>query len=160
MRASGCEVLMSERSPAQGQLRANVLSQRATFTALPGLKLTAADELRCLFVLAGLTVKGAKLDAQVIALLHEVKPFGKFAQSPLRFLAKALPKLIALEKETGVLGVGAKRAIVGRPGFGGLLSDIEIPNAEIAPGGGEIAVEFRAALPKANSFLVTATVVK
>ena len=122
--------------------------------------MTAADELRRFVVQAGLTVKGAKLDAQVIALLHEVKPFGKFAQSPLRFLAKALPKLIALEKETGVLGVGAKRAIVGRPGFGGLLSDIEIPNAEIAPHDGENKVEFRAAFPKVNGFVVTAAIVE
>ena len=49
-----------------------MLSERAAFTTLPGLELAAADELRRLLVAASLIVKGAKLDAQVIALLHEI----------------------------------------------------------------------------------------
>src|SRR5712691_12687003 len=79
VRAGGREVLPRERGSAQCQLRANVLSYRAAFTTLPGLELTAADKLGRLVMLPRLIVKGAKLDAQVIALLHEVKPLGEFA---------------------------------------------------------------------------------
>jgi hypothetical protein len=97
VRAGRCKVLMRERGSAQRQLRANVLSERAAFTAFPRLEPTAADKLGCFLVLPGLIVKGAKLNTEVIALLREVKPPGQFAQSPLRLLTKALPKLVALE---------------------------------------------------------------
>ena len=116
--------------------------------------------MRCLLVPAGLIVKSAKLDAQVIALLHEVKPPGEFPQSPLRFFAQTLPKLITLKEKPRVPKIDAKRAIVNRPGFGRLLADVEISDAQIAPDDGETAVEFRAPFPKADGFLVTAAVVK
>src|SRR5258706_1794909 len=156
--AGGREVMMRECGPAQSKLRANVLSERAALTAFPGLELAAADKLRCLVVLAGLIVERAKLEAQVIALLHEVEAAGEFPQSSLRFLAKALPKLVALEEESRVFWVGAKRTIVSRPGFGWPLADVEIANAETAPNDGEIRVQFRAPFPKADSFLVSAAV--
>src|SRR5437870_2967088 len=98
-----------------------MLSERPTFTTLPRLKLTAADELRGLLVLTGLIVKRTKLDTQIIAPPHQVKPHDEFPQSPLWLFAKPLPKLVALEEEAGVIWVGAERAIVSRASFGRLL---------------------------------------
>src|SRR5439155_20371148 len=93
-------------------------------------------------------------------LLHEIEPAGEFPQAPFRFLAKALPKLVALKEKSGVPRIGAKRALVSRAGFGRLLADVEIADAQIAPDDREVTVEFRAAFPKADGFLVTPAVVK
>ncbi len=79
VRISLCEISIRQCCPAQRQLRANMLPERPAFAAFPGLKLTAGHQLACLVVLTGLVIERTQFDAQIIALLHEVKPLRQFA---------------------------------------------------------------------------------
>ena len=60
--------MFRHRGATQGQLSAHVLAQGAALPAFPRLELAAGDAIRCLFVPAGLVVKCAQFDTQIIAL--------------------------------------------------------------------------------------------
>ena len=110
------KIILGQRRAAQRQLRADVLAQRAAFAAFPRLELAAGEQLRsACYVPAGLIVKRAKLDAQIVALPDELRIFFQFAQAPFRFFAQPFPKLVALVKQARVRRIGVERLVVSGP---------------------------------------------
>src|ERR1035437_1778197 len=129
MRTCFRKIAAAQSSTAQRELRANVLADWTTFAAFPWLKLAAGDEFQGLYMLAGLIVKGAKLDAQIIALPDEAGIFFQFAQALLRFFAKPFPELVAFVEQPGISGICPESLVVCGAGLHRLLEYVKITNA-------------------------------
>src|SRR6478736_3778403 len=136
------------------------LPERAALPAFPRLEISGADECQGLVVLSGLVVKRTKLHAQVVALLDELEMFLQVAQTFRGVFTETFPKLIALKQQPSISGIGSERPIVYGPRLGGLVANVEIADAKIAPDDGELRIQFGAALPKLDRFLMTATVIE
>src|SRR5438477_10297097 len=102
LRARSVELASSEGIATEGQVSADMLSQRAAFAALPGLKFTAGDELTGFVVLSGLVVEGTKFDAEIVALADEAETFCQFAQAFFWSFTDTFPKLVALVEKARV----------------------------------------------------------
>ncbi len=124
-----------------------MLPERAAFAAFPRLELAAGQELARFLRLAGLVVKRAKLDAQIIALSHELGSPRQFAEAFRGRFAETFPELVALVEEPRIGGICLESFVVGRSRFCRLTADVEPADAKIAPDDGEIWVEPGAALP-------------
>ncbi len=72
----------------------------------------------------------------------------------------AFPELVLFEEEARVRGVGLERALVGLSGFGGFALDVEVGDAEVAPGDRVGGVEQDALFPEAYGFVVTSAIVE
>ena len=104
---------------AQREMRAHVLAERAAFAAFPRLEVAAScTSVQRLVVLAGLVVERAQFDAQVVALLDQVEALLQFAQPLRRRFAEALPELVALVEQPGVVRIRPEGALVGGAGLG------------------------------------------
>ncbi len=64
------------------------------------------------------------------------------------------------EEKPGIVGIHPERTSIRRPSLGGLVSEVKIREAEIAPDDGKLGVEPCAPLPKEDRLLRPATVVK
>src|SRR5437868_6796299 len=84
----------------------------------------------------------------------------QFAQALAGIFAEAFPELVAFEEQTGIMWVGAEGAFVGGAGPGRLLQNIEVTDAEVAPGDGVARLEFYAMLPKCDGGAMAAAIIE
>ena len=70
------KIIFCQTRAAQRELRTNVLAERPAFAAFPRLNPAAGEQLNSFLMPAGLIVKRTKLDAQIVALLHQFEMAG------------------------------------------------------------------------------------
>src|SRR5882672_9683442 len=84
----------------------------------------------------------------------------QFAQTFLRLVAKAFPKLVPLVKEPCVARIRFKRAVIRRPRTRRLSEYVEVSNAEVAPHDRKMSVQLRAPFPQLNRLPMPPPVIK
>src|SRR5271169_1243256 len=141
-------------------MRANMLSKRLAFPALPWLEFALRDYRERFGRLACLIVKSTKLNREIVASAHQVKMRFELVKPLVRWLAGPLPQLIALEKKPAVIRLGAKRLFISTATFGVLAEHVEIGNTKIAPSDCIRGLKTDRILPAGDSFRVASTIVK
>jgi hypothetical protein len=102
--------IFRERGAAEEKVRADVLAEGLAFAAFPGLELARLEDWQRGGGTAGLVVKRAELDAEVVAGADELGVALQFAETLGRFLAEALPELVALVEQRASAGLARKAA--------------------------------------------------
>ena len=141
-------------------MRTHPLTERPAFATFPRLEVAGADECQCFFVPAGLIAERAEFHAQVITLRNELRIFFQLAQTHRWLRAEAFPKLVTLVEQPRIIRVGPESMVVGGAGFGRVVVNVEVADAEVAPDDGKVRINFCTALPQLNRRRVTAAVVK
>ena len=138
---------------------ADVLAQRSAFAAFPRLEIPFREKLHRLDVPSGLVQQRAQLHAQVIALLHQLRKLFQFAPAFRRCFTEPFPKLVPFVEQARVGPIHAKCPVINRARPAGVLADVEVAKAKVAPDDGEICVQLRGLFPEADRLVMAAAVV-
>src|SRR5579863_1989760 len=93
------------------------LRQHQAFAAFPGLEAAALHQLIGVMRLA----EGNEFQREIVAAVYQIAMLFEFLEAVAPVHAQALPELIALVEDAGIIGFGGEGAIISGARFGGIV---------------------------------------